>query len=475
METKAEVLKAIREFKEKTAKKEGVAFLQSLITSLPQQYQENNIQQDYANDIEEAIPWPEDLPEEAYHGLIGEIVRAIEPYTEADNVALLMSFLTAIGNYIGKDIYTKVAADTHGTNIFTLLIGDTAKARKGTSLGPVREVFRRIDEEYIKTKNVEGLASGEGLIWAIRDPIVEYIKDKKTGEFKKEVVDLGVEDKRLLVTESEFATILKRMQREGNILSPIIRQAWDGYKIQSLSKNNPAIVTEPHVSIIGHITVEELRNHLRNVELFNGFANRFIWQCVRRSKLLPEGPVVPDAVYNEIIQKLVDVFKWVKENKGEIYRDDEATEFWKVVYPMLTEGKDGTIGAITSRAEAQVLRLSLLYAILDKSKVIKRRHIESAIAIWQRSEQSVEFVFGDKTGDTIQDSIMEALKQKPMTQTEIYRNVFNSNVQATKIKEALQKLSAKGKVTCIVEQTKTKPKKIWVTVEWAKKYGNLKQ
>ncbi|HCD09090.1 MAG TPA: hypothetical protein DEQ01_01705, partial [Thermoanaerobacter sp.] len=316
---------------------------------------------------------------------------------------------------------------------------------------------------------------GEGLIWAIRDPIVEYIKDKKTGEFKKEVVDLGVEDKRLLVTESEFATILKRMQREGNILSPIIRQAWDGYKIQSLSKNNPAIVTEPHVSIIGHITVEELRNHLRNVELFNGFANRFIWQCVRRSKLLPEGPVVPDAVYNEIIQKLVDVFKWVKENKGEIYRDDEATEFWKVVYPMLTEGKDGTIGAITSRAEAQVLRLSLLYAILDKSKVIKRRHIESAIAIWQRSEQSVEFVFGDKTGDTIQDSIMEALKQKPMTQTEIYRNVFNSNVQATKIKEALQKLSAKGKVTCIVEQTKTKPKKIWVTVEWAKKYGNLKQ
>lgn len=265
------------------------------------------------------------------------------------------------------------------------------------------------------------------------------------------------------------------MQREGNILSPIIRQAWDGYKIQSLSKNNPAIVTGPHVSIIGHITVEELRNHLRNVELFNGFANRFIWQCVRRSKLLPEGPVIPDTIYNEIIQKLVDVFKWVKENKGEIYRDDEATEFWKVVYPMLTEGKDGTIGAITSRAEAQVLRLSLLYAILDKSKVIKRRHIESAIAIWQRSEQSVEFVFGDKTGDTIQDSIMEALKQKPMTQTEIYRNVFNSNVQATKIKEALQKLSAKGKVTCIVEQTKTKPKKIWVTVEWAKKYGNLKQ
>ncbi|MBE3591528.1 MAG: DUF3987 domain-containing protein [Thermoanaerobacter sp.] len=453
METKQEVIEAIKKFKQERQLPNTEKFFNTII---PQQ--KDDIQEE---EIEEAIPWPEDLPEAAYHGLIGEIVGAIEPYTEADNVALLMSFLTTIGNYIGKNIYTRVAADTHGTNIFTLLIGDTAKARKGTSLGPVREVFKRIDEEYIKAKNVEGLASGEGLIWAIRDPVVEKVKDKKTGEFKEELTDLGVEDKRLLVTESEFATILKRMQREGNILSPIIRQAWDGYKIQSLSKNNPAIVTGPHVSIIGHITVEELRNHLRDVELFNGFANRFIWQCVRRSKLLPEGPIIPDTIYNEIIQKLVNVFRWARENKGEIRRDDEAAEFWKEAYPILTEGKDGVIGAITSRAEAQVLRLSLLYAILDKSKVIRKRHIESALAIWQRSEQSVEFVFGDKSGDEIQDRILEALKKGAMTQTEISINVFKGKVVATKIRDALQKLSAKGAIIGNVEPTKGRPKTIW--------------
>lgn len=454
METKQEVIEAIKKFKQERQLPNTEKFFNTIIP----QRQKDNIQEE---EIEEAIPWPEDLPEAAYHGLIGEIIRAIEPYTEADNVALLMSFLTTIGNYIGKNIYTKVAADTHGTNIFTLLIGDTAKARKGTSLGPVREAFKRIDEDYIKDKNVEGLASGEGLIWAIRDPIVEKVKDKKTGEFKEELTDLGVEDKRLLVTESEFATILKRMQREGNILSPIIRQAWDGYKIQSLSKNNPAIVTGPHVSIIGHITVEELRNHLRNVELFNGFANRFIWQCVRRSKLLPEGPVIPDTIYNEIIQKLDDVFRWARENKGEIRRDDEATEFWKEAYPILTEDKDGVIGAITSRAEAQVLRLSLIYAILDKSKVIRKEHIEGAIAIWQRSEQSIEFIFGDSSGDEIQDRILEALKRGPMTQTEIFVNVFNRKIPAIRIRDTLQRLSAKGLINGKSIPTKGRPKTVW--------------
>lgn len=135
METKQEVIEAIKKFKQERQLPNTEKFFNTIIP----QRQKDNIQEE---EIEEAIPWPEDLPEAAYHGLIGEIIRAIEPYTEADNVALLMSFLTTIGNYIGKNIYTKVAADTHGTNIFTLLIGDTAKARKGTSLGPVREAFK---------------------------------------------------------------------------------------------------------------------------------------------------------------------------------------------------------------------------------------------------------------------------------------------------------------------------------------------
>src|SRR4051812_4447983 len=42
--------------------------------------------------------WPKPLGQDAYHGIVGEIVRTIEPHTEADSAALLLHALTAAGN-----------------------------------------------------------------------------------------------------------------------------------------------------------------------------------------------------------------------------------------------------------------------------------------------------------------------------------------------------------------------------------------
>jgi hypothetical protein len=74
-----------------------------------------------------------------------------------------------------------------------------------------------------------GPSSGEGLIWHVRDPIEERqaIKDKgRTVGYEMVITDQGVEDKRLLVIEPEFASTLRVMEREGNTLSAQLRQAW---------------------------------------------------------------------------------------------------------------------------------------------------------------------------------------------------------------------------------------------------------
>ncbi|MEJ7873117.1 MAG: hypothetical protein WKF67_12740, partial [Rubrobacteraceae bacterium] len=47
------------------------------------------------------IPWPR-LDEAALHGLPGDVVRAFEPHTEADPVAVLANLLAAFGNVIGR-------------------------------------------------------------------------------------------------------------------------------------------------------------------------------------------------------------------------------------------------------------------------------------------------------------------------------------------------------------------------------------
>jgi hypothetical protein len=62
------------------------------------------------------------------------------------------------------------------------------------------------------------LSSGEGLLHAVRDPIIGR-KKKSSGTEIESVEDPGVIVKRLLIIETEFASPLKMFQREGNTLS----------------------------------------------------------------------------------------------------------------------------------------------------------------------------------------------------------------------------------------------------------------
>ena len=126
-----------------------------------------------------------------------------------------------------------------------------------------------------------GLSSGEGLINEVRDQRSEW--NRKEG--REEIVDPGVADKRLMIVEAEFASALAVMERQGSTLSPHIRRAWDGDKLATITRNSPLCATGAHISIIGHITIDELRARLTRTEAANGFANRFLftWSGGRRS------------------------------------------------------------------------------------------------------------------------------------------------------------------------------------------------
>jgi hypothetical protein len=99
----------------------------------------------------------------------------------------------------------------------------------------------------------------------------------------------GVQDKRLFAVEPEFAGLLQVMERQGNTISRVVRDAWDRGNLAAMTKNSPAKATGAHVSILGHITVDELRRSLTTTECANGFANRFIYICAKRGRLLPFG------------------------------------------------------------------------------------------------------------------------------------------------------------------------------------------
>ena len=81
--------------------------------------------------------WPV-MDKAAYYGLAGDFVKTIEPHTEADPVGLLIQFLVAFGSIVGAQPYYLVENDKHRANLYAVLVGDSARGRKGTGAGRVR-------------------------------------------------------------------------------------------------------------------------------------------------------------------------------------------------------------------------------------------------------------------------------------------------------------------------------------------------
>jgi Protein of unknown function (DUF3987) len=389
-----------------------------------------------------AVPledWPEPLGLAAYHGLAGEVVCAIEPHTEVDPAAILFQFLTAVGNVFGRRAYFCVEDTRHHPNLFTLLVGNTSKSRKGTSWRRVKALIQ--DTSWANDCIANGLSTGEGLIHRVRDRVIEAQLDKKTKKTHDVVVDPGVDDKRLLVIEEEFARPLRAMQRPENILSAVLREAWDGDRLQVMTKKSPAKATGAHISVIAHVTRDDLLQEMDMASTANGFGNRFLFCRIKRSKLLPLGGRSGEQTLAALRARLIDVTN--RCPSGELCFDHDAEKLWRARYDELSADRLGMYGAITARGEAQVIRLALLYALLDQAQFIGAPHLEAALEVWRYADASARSLFGDKTGSRIGDSILSALRvagTKGMTRTEI-RDLLGHHVHASRIDEELAKLA----------------------------------
>jgi hypothetical protein len=401
--------------------------------------------------------WPV-MDDAAYHGFAGEVVETIGPHSEADPVAILIQLLTCAGNVIGRTAYYQVESDRHHANLFSVLVGQSAKARKGTSLGRVTGIVKVADERWADERMKGGLSSGEGLINEVRDEVKHWDPKEQIWQ----TVDPGITDKRLMVIEPEFASTLAVADRPGNTLSPLLRKAWDGAKLNTLTKNSPLSATGAHISIIGHITEEELRSRITRTEMANGFANRFLFPLIKRSKDLPFGGDLSDSTMLKLGEQFREIVA-ATQGVGRVTLMEPAAAHWARVYSALSAGQSGLLGAITARGEAQTIRLAMIYALLDNSTQIDISHLKAGLAIWEYCEASAAHIFGDAIGDPVADEILRALQQAGrdgMTRTAI-RDLFGRNRSADRIGAALALLMTKRRAKAEVRETAGRPSEVW--------------
>jgi hypothetical protein len=407
--------------------------------------------------------WP-DLKPAALQGGCGDIVKAVMPHTEADPAAVTSTLLTTVGCMAGIRPYALAGNDWHPARLHTLICGPTSDGATGTSWSTVRPAIDVADPCFLSENLLSGIVSGEGVIERVRDQVGDDPDDKGFIE--------GVDDKRLLVLETEYASVLAKGARQGSSLFPVLRQGWDGTTLQSAARQSNALrATGHHISLIGHITPGEFKARLTQGEMDGGSINRLLIVLSRRSKELPDGGNLPDELRVRCGNQVKAALDAAKQVSGRMQRSREAADLWRAEYPRLVAPRpDGWFASATARAQAQVLRLSVAYAILDCSpEIIEVEHLAAALAMWDYAEASAKVLFAEVGYDgrrTDTDKIIEFTRARgKVTRNELREQLFQKHKASHEIDALLKPLIDAGRVAQEAVETKGRTKTVYTLRE----------
>jgi hypothetical protein len=360
---------------------------------------------------------------------------------------VLSQLLVGSGALIGRGAYFQIEATRHHACEFVVLVGDSAKARKGSSWDRVAELLARVSAGFPALVHT-GLSTGEGLIFAARDGDDESAPAK---------------ERRLLVIEPEFVSVLKAVGRELSSLSPVLRAAWDGRPLALLTRSAPVRASAAHICLIGHITRSELATHLGGQQAMNGFLNRFIFIACRRQRLLPEGGYL-DPLAGTGLEAVLRENLHTARQAGRVCLDEQARRDWREIYLelALSEHDDEVLAALLARAEAHVLRLAMLYALIDGRFTISPGDLAAGYSLFEYAAASLAWARSQAIADPLAERIATELSKCPngLTRTAV-RDLFARNVSAERIEEALGVLQRDGRAEARRAPTGGRPAECW--------------
>jgi hypothetical protein len=310
---------------------------------------------------------------EVFHGPLGAAVESIQSYTEADPVGILGCLIAECSALIGRGPQLNVSGLRVAARLFIMLVGPTSEGRKGTAGDNARTIISMSGVERPEGFLQRGFASGESVVETLAT----------------------LDDRRAMFRQDEMAGLLVAMNREGSTLSAVIRDLWDGVTIAHTTVAGHKQVDDAHVSVLGHITPEELRERLRPVDYANGLANRFLTLAVHRRQMVAwTGSKPLDAICAEAAQKL-----GAKVLAGQVEKTYDLScagfKRWCEIY-----ANAPSCSMLSARREPQLLRLALVYAVLDGSDTIEVCHLDAALAFWDYVVDSLAWAMPDAKGPT---------------------------------------------------------------------------
>ena len=248
-----------------------------------------------------------------------------------------------------------------------------------------------------------------------------------------------------------------------NTLSALLRAAWDSQTLEVMTRGKSKLkASNAHIGIVAHVTPDELGKLLSgSIEIANGFANRFLWCHVQRSRLLPHGgdSGVLDAFATPLANALIRA-----KAIGRVRRNLDADRLWESVYASLAEARAGAFGRATERARPQVLRLALIYALLDGSPTITAEHLRPALAVWRYCEASARIIFSPVDADSddpLEQQVLSIIRLNPGVNRKGLHKALGGHIPASTLVKALAKLRDRGLIRTETVSTGGRRSECW--------------
>lgn len=390
--------------------------------------------------------WPVLAPD-ALYGVAGEIVERVAPHTEAHPAGILASLLTICGVVAGRE-RVLFQGGVHAANVYTLLVGESGVGRKGTAVGIAERVVDQAVPGW-RALAVYGIGSGEGLVMSLQRRIDVAAKTLTPPEY------------RVLLPESEFSRLLTVMAREGSSLGMVLRDAWDGVPVGRHLAGSVHQIPRHHVGVLGQITPVDLQARLTTTDAANGFGNRFMWALVRASRIDLVGADPLRYVDTALTTRLGEALVEARSSTATLELDDDARDLWDTTYASARALRRRDLGmraALMSRDEVHVLRMALIYALLDgETKFIHEAHLRAAIAVVTYSRATVERLWRESVGDPDADALLEELK---VVERLPWMDLRDLGLRGAAAEAAVARLVAAGRVRVTREATGRRPRRV---------------
>lgn len=370
------------------------------------------------------------MAKEAFIGPLAEATRLFDAY-EANPACIMLGLLTSFGNMVGGRPYNADMGKKQRARLYSLIVGATAKARKSSTGDLVEQILEVVDKDYVEQRVMGGFGSGQVLIATLK-MLYPEIDEQKQGDIN---ITLR-QDPRLLIREDEGVRIFKTVNSEGSIHSAVLRSAYDGAKIENrtLKRSAEIIPKDQHfISILAFMTHEELVSSMANVEMLNGFGNRFLYCWSVRTKLVPRLKPVTNEQIAPIAEILRDRIKKASVLDEIPFASEEVALLWDSLYAELENDEPaGMLAKMLNRASSHLMRLALIYALADGESRIHERHLRAAKAAWDYCRATAVLVFSkhqnvDPTGNNALDKLVAKVLNEVTTNPGLKKNDLKQN------------------------------------------------